>query len=694
MHRFLLFSFLFCGSILLSSCEVKPQLQAIKSPDNRISLEPFLDAKGQFGYRLFFNEEMILDSSLVGLEFHRQELLRTDLELIFVEAFENETEWEQPWGEQRIIRDNHHGLHIGLQETKEPFRAFSLEFRVFNDGMGFRYHVASDNDSSTFRLMEEHSSFQLTEDPICWWQPGDWDIYEHLYTESRFSEIDALKYRNTSGLAQTYIPHNAVNTPVTMKLSSGTHISFHEAALTDYAGMTLKVEPKENRLTSCLVGSNRVPWKVERKGDVSSPWRTIIISEDAKGLLSSTLTLNLNEPSKIEETSWLEPMLYAGIWWEMHLGTHSWDLASGKHGATTERAKEHIDFCAENGIKALLIEGWNTGWENWLGADEREGIFDFVSPYPDYDLNEVIEYAREKGVQIIMHHETSAAIETYENQLDTAFKLMRSLGIQNVKTGYVGKVLPKGEFHHGQFMVQHYRKVLETAAKYQIAIDAHEPIKPTGIRRTWPNMMTREGLRGQEFNAWSPDGGNPPNHLPTVAFTRMLAGPIDYTPGVVQLDLRPYGRNQIKNTIAHQLAAYIVIYSPLQMVPDLIENYRNEAISLEFIKSLKTDWEKSIPLSGEVGQHIVVARKARDSESWFIGGLNAENNFDKLVTLDFLDVNRTYELIFLTDNEETDLDENATEFLYTSGTVQQGNKLAVTMKRGGGFVAVLHPMNQ
>lgn len=681
------------GSLFfLSSCSVKPSLRAVQSPDERISLEPFLNGNGKFGYRLFFNGEMVLDSSFFGFEFHQQPLLASGLELLFVEPYSHDETWEQAWGEQRTVRDHHNGLLIGLQEVKEPFRAFSIEFRAFDDGVGMRYHFAADPSAEPFRLMEEHSSFQLTEDPTVWWQPGDWDIYEHLYTRSAFSAIDALAYRNKTELAQTYIPFNAVNTPVTMKLASGTHLSFHEAALTDFAGMTLKIEPEKLRMKSGLVGSLRTPWKVERTGDVSSPWRTILIAEDAKGLLNSTLTLNLNEPNQMEDVSWIKPMLYSGIWWEMHLGTHGWDMAGGKHGATTQRALMRIDFCAENGIEGMLVEGWNTGWEGWLGGDEREGLFDFVTPYPDYDLPLVAQYARSKGVQLIMHHETSAAISTYESQMEKAFELMRSLGIRHVKTGYVGKVLPKGEFHHGQFMVQHYRKVVETAARYGIALDVHEPIKATGIRRTWPNMMTREGLRGQEFNAWSPDGGNPPNHLPTVAFTRMLAGPVDYTPGIVQLDLQTYNRNKIQNTLVHQLAAYIAIYSPMHMVPDLIENYEAEPVSLEFLKSLTLDWERSIPLLGEVGEYVVMARQAKENGSWYIGGLNGDVDFDQLVALDFLEENQTYQLIILSDTEETDCDKNPNAFLYTSGTVEKGNKLAVTMKRGGGFIAVLHPL--
>ena len=682
-------------AILISgmlSCDAPDsELSTINSPDGRNKVEVFVDHQGRFGYRFLRDGKAVLDSSRMAFDLHREQRLSGNLEVIFTESYSNESEWEQPWGEQRVIRDHHNGLMVGLQEKVAPFRAFSVEFRLFNDGLGFRYIFGEREDETGFRLMEEHTEFQLTEDPICWWQPGDWDIYEHLYTESRFSEIDALKYRKDNALAQSYIPTNAVNTPITMRLESGLHLSFHEAALTDFSGMTLKVLPEENKMVSHLVGSLRTPWKVERNYPLESPWRVVLVADEAKDLLSSTLILNLNEPSKMESTDWITPMLYSGIWWEMHLGTHSWSMENGNHGATTERAKARIDFCAENGIKGLLVEGWNTGWEGWLGGEEREGLFDFVTPYPDYDLEEVVRYARSKGVEMIMHHETSAAISTYEEQLDTAFSLMQSLGIRYVKTGYVGKILPKGEYHHGQFMVQHYRRVVEKAAEYGIALDVHEPIKATGIRRTWPNMLTREGLRGQEFNAWAPDGGNPPNHLPTVAFTRMLGGPVDYTPGIVKMDLSEFNRNVIRNTLAHQLAAYITIYSPLHMAPDLPEHYEEEPISLEFFKALPTDWETSIPLAGEVGEHLLIARKARGSDSWYIGGVNGNEEYSGLIDLVFIDSNKRYDLIMLMDAANTHFEENPTEHVYTSGQVERGNEIAVDMKVGGGFFAVLHP---
>ena len=382
--------------------------------------------------------------------------------------------------------------------------------------------------------------------------------------------------------------------------------------------MTLKIDKEKLLMESELVGSERKDYKVKRALPFHTPWRTIQIAENAGDLIESKLIVNLNEPNKLGDVSWFKPTKYMGIWWEMHLGKSSWDVASGKHGATTQNAKAFIDFASENGIGAILVEGWNTGWEHWIGFEDREGVFDFVTPYPDYDLKEVVRYGKEKGVDLFMHHETSAAINTYNQQMDTAFQLMKSIDIHAVKTGYVGKIIPKGEYHHGQWMVNHYQKVIETAAKYDIAINAHEPIKATGIRRTYPNFISREGLRGQEFNAWSSDGGNPPEHLSIVAFTRMLAGPIDFTPGIFNIKLKPYrNENQINTTLAQQLALYVVIYSPIQMAADIIESYKNQP-AFQFIKDVGVNWEKTKVLNGEIGDYVTIVRKERGTDKWFL----------------------------------------------------------------------------
>jgi hypothetical protein len=421
------------------------------------------------------------------------------------------------------------------------------------------------------------------------------------------------------------------------------------------------------------------------------------VSETAGDLIESDLIVNLNEPNKLGDVSYFKPTKYVGIWWDMHLGSKTWDYSSlqdmnsfsggkphGKHGATTEYAKELIDFAAENNIGGILVEGWNTGWEHWIGFEDREGVFDFVTPYPDYDLAEVVRYGKSKGVELIMHHETSAAPRTYDQQLDTAYKLMHSLGIHAVKTGYVGKIIPKGEYHHGQWMVNHYRRVIETAAKYQIAVNAHEPIKATGIRRTYPNAISREGLRGQEFNAWSTDGGNPPNHLPTIAFTRMLAGPIDYTPGIFNIKLKPYKPdNQVNTTLAQQLALYVVIYSPIQMVPDLKQYYESHP-AFQFIRDVPVDWEQSKVLNGEVGEYVAIARQDRHSDNWFIGAITNEEARDMQLKLDFLPEGKTFRARIYHDGPDAHWNDNPTSYAIDEQEVDRDAFIDLHLAPGGG----------
>jgi hypothetical protein len=396
------------------------------------------------------------------------------------------------------------------------------------------------------------------------------------------------------------------------------------------------------------------------------------------------MILNLNEPNVVENVLWIKPTKYMGIWWEMHIGKSTWDIKSGRHGATTENAKRYIDFASKNGIGALLIEGWNTGWENWFGTHDREGIFNFVTPYPDYDLNEVVRYAKEKNVQIIMHHETSAAIMTYEKQMDTAFALCKSLGIHAVKTGYVGQILPDGEYHFGQWMVNHYQKVIEKAAQYNIMLDVHEGIKQTGLRRTYPNMMSAEGLRGQEFNAWSPDGGNPPEHLTIIPFTRMLAGPIDYTPGIFDIKFDKYkDKNQVNTTLGHQLAIYVVIYSPLQMAADLPENYMGNP-AFQFIRDVGVDWDTSIVINGEIGDFITIARKERNTNKWFLGSITDEKKRTLDVSLNFLDKGKEYTANIYSDSDDSHWDKNPTAYKIENKFAYSSDTLKLKLAPGGG----------
>ncbi len=625
----------------------------------------------------------------MGFEFKNQNPLADNFEVISATTDSINETWEMPWGEKRVVKNNYNQLIISLKEKTDNARLVNIVFKIYNYGLGFRYEFPEQANLKDVFITEENTEFNLTGNHKTFWIPGDWDIYEHLYKTTKISEIDATKYRNHDGLAQTYIPNNAVNTPVTMIAENGIHLSFHEANLTNYSDMTLCVDTVNFALRSCLVGSENRDYKVEQKVPFVTPWRTVQITENAAQLLESDIIINLNEPNKIGDVSWFTPMKYVGIWWDMHLDRKSWDMASGKHGATTEYAKELIDFAAKHKIGGLLVEGWNTGWEHWIGFEDREGVFDFVTCYPDYDLKEVVRYGKEKGVQLIMHHETSAATETYTKQLDTAYQLMQELGIHAVKTGYVGKILPKGEYHHGQYMVQHYHKVLETAAKYQIAVNAHEPIKATGKRRTYPNAISREGLRGQEFNAWSSDGGNPPEHLSIVAFTRMLAGPIDFTPGIFNIKLNPYKlNNQVNTTLAHQLALYVVIYSPIQMAADLIEYYENNP-AFKFIEDVAVDWEETKIIDGEVGDFVVIARKARNSENWFVGGITDENARETELNFDFLTVGKNYKATIYRDADDAHWDKNPTAYTIEEATYTIDSKMKIKLAEGGGFAISL-----
>lgn len=650
-----------------------------------------LTGEKQPSYSVYFNDKPIIKPSTLGLDFKDMESLGKGMRIDSIQTREFNERWEMPWGEQHYVVNHYNELRVFLSERKDLKRNFSVVFRVFDDGVGFRYEFPEQENLKDVIIVDENTQYNLTGDHMCWWQPGDWDIYEHLYKTTRFSRIDAVNSKSKNELAQTYIPENAVNTPVTMKTDDGIYLSFHEAAVENYAGITLKVDTINFAMQSELVG-NDSGIKVVTKTPLNSPWRTIQIGEKAGDLIESKLILNLNEPNKLGDVSWFKPTKYVGIWWEMHLGKASWDMASGKHGATTANAKRYIDFAAKNGIGAILVEGWNTGWEHWIGFEDREGVFDFVTPYKDYNLKEVVEYGRKKGVDLIMHHETSSAVTTYDQQLDTAFALMSSLGLHTVKTGYVGKIIPKGEYHHGQWMVNHYRRVLETAAKYKVAVNVHEPFLATGERRTYPNFISQEGFRGQEFNAWSTDGGNPAEHLTIIPYTCLLAGPMDYTPGIFNIKLKPYKpNNQVNNTLAQQLALYVVIYSPIQMAADLPENYEGHP-AFQFIRDVAVDWEQTKVLNGEVGDYITVARQERGTDSWFIGSVTDENARDLTVKLDFLEKGKKYQATMYVDAPDAHWNDNPTAYEIKKLDVDSNSELQLKLAPGGGAAISILPL--
>ncbi|MBV6645612.1 MAG: glycoside hydrolase family 97 protein [Cyclobacteriaceae bacterium] len=674
--------------LLLASCSKEDAFQ-IQSPDKKIEVKVML-LDGRPAYQVFYKQQVQIDTSYLGFDFQNQPSIGDGLQVEKFTMSASSDIWEMQWGEQSRVKNEYSELVLTLKESGEPGRSFDLTFRVFDDGIGFRYSFPKQSGMEEVVILDENTEFQLTGDHRTWWIPGDWDIYEYLYNTTRFSEIDALsKFIPGDHLGQVYIPENAVNTPVTMKTAEGVYLSFHEADLTNYAGMTLQVDTANLSMTSELVG-NKASIKAKLSAPFDTPWRTIQIADRAGDLIESKLIVNLNDPNELGDiSSWFSPMKYIGIWWDMHLDRKTWDYASGRHGATTEYTKELIDFASKNNIGGVLVEGWNTGWETWTEPDQRATIFDFTTPYPDYDLEEVVRYGKEKGVELIMHHETSAAVSRYEERMDEAYQLMERLGIHSVKTGYVGTIIPDGEYHHGQWMVNHYQKTLDYGAKHKVAINMHEPIKATGLRRTYPNMISREGLRGQEYNAWADGGASPPEHLPIIAFTRMLAGPIDYTPGIFNPSLKPYVEDHpVKTTIAQQLSLYVVIYSPVQMAADLIENYRGNP-AFQFIRDVPVNWEQTKVLDGEIGDFVVIGRQERGTNDWFVGGLTDENPRSYTLSLDFLAEGKTYIAKIYKDTPETNWETNPTAIDISEQEVTSADQLSFDMAGAGGFAVSL-----
>ena len=696
------FSYLALFTWLILSCSSTEKKFTITSPNGANLVEFSLTNSGQPMYMVKHNDKTVIDSSLMSFDFKDLPSLKDNFKIVSSSTGSIDEIWQMPWGEQLDVQNNYNELLVNLEEQTPEKRLLNIHFKAYDDGIGFRYEFPEQPNLDEVLITDENTELKLTGDHKVWWIPGDWDIYEHLYNETKFSEIDALSKQNHPNLSATYIPENAVNTPVTMKTDDGLYLSFHEADLTNYAGMTLKVDNENLEMVSELVGSERLGGKAKLTVPFNTPWRTIQIAERAGDLIESKLILNLNDPNAIGDVSYFTPMKYVGIWWEMHIGKSTWDyegsqdmstyttgkVGTSRHGATTENAKKYIDFASANGIKGLLVEGWNTGWDKWISND-REGVFDFITPYPDYDFDEVMRYAKKKGVEVIMHHETSAAPLTYEKQMDVAYDFMKANGINSVKTGYVGKIIPKGEYHHGQWMVNHYQKVIEETAKKKIAVNAHEPIKDTGKRRTYPNEISREGMRGQEFNAWATDGGNPPNHLPIVAFTRMLSGPFDFTPGVFNIKFDEYKKdNQVNTTLAQQLALYVVIYSPIEMACDLPEHYMVDGKvhpAFQFITDVGVDWQQSKVLDGEIGDFVVVARQERGTGNWFIGGITDENARTQHVMLDFLEDGKTYNATIYKDGKNAHWNDNPLDYGIEHMEVTKDSMFDIAMAPGGGF---------
>ncbi len=704
-------SFLFVSLVFILS--VAAFGQTIKSPDGRLTLEVKLNAEAAPVYELSFKDKTIVKESRLGIELQNAPHLTRDFRVVNSQTTEKNETWQPVWGEVREIRNNYRELAVTLEQTIENSlkRTVVLRFRVFNDGLGFRYEFPAQNDLKSFTVAEEKTEFNLTGDHKAFWIPGDYDTNEYFYSTSVLSKIDAAtvsKNATEIGTRQNFAD-NAVQTPLMLKSADNLYINIHEAALVDYPAMSLMVNRQTFGLTTHLA-PNAIGTKALLQTPAQTPWRTIIVSDKAADILNSKLVLNLNEPTRIKDTSWIKPQKFVGVWWEMHAGVATWNYSdtgnlkladtdwkslkpNGKHGANTTNVKRYIDFAAKNNIDAVLVEGWNVGWEDWYG-NWKEEVFDFVTPYPDFDAAELKNYAVSKNVKLIMHHETSGSATNYERRLDEAFQFMKANGYDAVKTGYVGRIIPRGEFHDGQWMVNHYNRVAELAAKYKIMVDAHEPARPTGLHRTYPNWMASEAARGNEFNAWSV--GNPPEHETILPFTRLVGGPMDYTPGIFQIKMSAYQadkKEQVHTTLAKQLALFVTMYSPLQMAADLPENYEKYTDAFQFVRDVAVDWDDTKILEAEPGDFITIARKAKNKDEWFVGAITDENPRTANLSFDFLPPNREFTAIVYSDGADAHWQTNPQSYKIEKITVNSRSKLNIKLAAGGGAAISLKLLN-
>jgi alpha-glucosidase len=661
----------------LAATAVQGQVRTA-SPDTRNQVTVEIH-EGRLYYSVQRDGRPLLMRSLLGFEFRGAPTLRDSLRIVDTTRQTVDETWTQPWGEVAHVRDHHNELKVSLAETAAPNRRFTVVFRAFDDGIGFRYEFPDQPNFKDFEIQEELTEFSFVDDARAWWIPSNrprLDRSEMLYSSSPLSRLDS------------------VQTPLTLETRDGrTVMVIHEANLVDYARMFLNGPREQSRTLRAALA----PWgdgtKVRGRTPFVTPWRTIQIADRVTDLAPSLLGLKLNPPSVIPNTSWIKPMKYVGIWWGMHINTMTWS-SGPKHGATTANTKRYIDFAAANGFGGVLVEGWNVGWDgDWI---QNRDAFSFTKPYPDYDLAGLAQYAHSKGVQLIVHNETSGGIENYERQMDSAYALYHSLGLDAIKSGYVTDFVGQGDSHYGQYMVRHHRHVLEMAAKYGIMMDVHEPIHDTGERRTYPNMMSREGARGQEYNAWSGEGGNPPEHETILFFTRLLAGPMDFTPGIFDIlrentgPMRRLDEPRVRTTVAKQLALYVVIYSPLQMAADLPENYEHKP-AFQFIKDVAVDWDTTRVLEGKIGDYVVVARKERNKPSWFIGAITDEEARTFDIPLSFLTPGRRYIAEIYADGPGANWATNPTPVTISQRPVTSLTRLHLVLARGGGQAIRIRP---
>lgn len=691
--------------------------QTVSSPNGAISVSFSLADGGRPTYEMTYKGRPVVKPSHLGLELAKDKhatkgFAETSLMDGFTESHSEvssfDETWKPVWGETATIRNHYNELLVSLSQDHTG-RQMNIRFRVYDDGMGLRYEFPQQDSLVYFIVKEEHTQFAMTGDHTAWWLPGDYDTQEQETQESRLSEIrarfhDAVNWSNSS---VANFSETGVQTSLQMKSQDGLYINIHEAALVNYPAMHLNLDDQhmvfESWLTPDATGNKayvQVPF--------NTPWRTVMVSDDARDMLSSNLILNLNEPCKIEDTSWIHSTKYCGVWWEMIVGKSSWnytdDLPSvdiykvdwkhvrpnGRHGANTENVKRYIDFAAKNGLQEVLVEGWNIGWEDWANRWKWD-VFDFVTPYPDFDIQYLNEYAHSKGVKLMMHHETSSSTINYERHLEDALNLMNRYGYDAVKTGYVGDIIPRGDFHFSQSMVNHYQYVVEQAAKHHVMVNGHEAVRPTGLCRTWPNLVGNESARGTEYEAF---GGSAPSHTVILPFTRLQGGPMDYTPGILETQLSTWSDNPswVRTTLCGQLALYLTMYSPLQMAADLPEHYEKYDDAFQFIRDVATDWDDSRYLEAEPARYITVARKAKGTDRWFIGGKCNEDGHQSDLRLDFLDKGKKYVCTVYADAKDADYEKNPKAYTITRRTVKQGDRLRLKMAPGGGFAVSLFPV--
>ena len=697
--------------------------QKLTSPDGNFIMNFSLNQEGAPVYELTYKNKAVIKPSTLGLELKKEDAnkkttfdwkertdkdqldaktnLMTGFTIKDTETSTFDETWKPVWGEESEIRNNYNELAVTLEQPEND-RYIIIRFRLFNDGLGFRYEFPQQKNLNYFVIKEEHSQFAMAGDHTAFWIPGDYDTQEYDYTTSRLSEIRGkMKEAITPNSSQYVFSPTGVQTALMMKTDDGLYINLHEAALIEYSCMHLNLDDKNMIFESWLTPDARGD-KGYMQTPCVSPWRTIIASDDARNILASRMTLNLNEPCKIEDTSWIHPVKYVGVWWDMITGKGSWAYTdgvpsvklgitdysktkpNGKHSANTENVKRYIDFAADNGFDAVLVEGWNEGWEDWFGKT-KDYVFDFVTPYPDFDVQEIHRYAESKGIKMMMHHETSASARNYERHMDKAYQFMVDNGYNSVKSGYVGDIIPRGEHHYGQWMVNHYLYAVKKAADYKIMVNAHEAVRPTGICRTYPNLIGNESARGTEYESF---GGNNVNHTTILPFTRLIGGPMDYTPGIFEMDcskMNPTNNSKVRSTLARQLALYVTMYSPLQMAADIPENYERFMDAFQFIKDVAIDWDESKYLEAEPGEYITIARRAKGTDDWYLGCTAGYNGHKSDLKLDFLTPGKKYEATIYADAKGTAWNNKPQAYTITKKKVTNKSKLKLTAGIGGGY---------